>query len=212
MQGMSVPNFAACNWNASSSLSPGVSSLSNKYSLQFHSNIQMETEIIKLWKVCGWMSLHGTIQIDVYHYCCYYYYHHFRLYQHYLLLKSILLFRDFTRSRRSRISGCWYQCSNPHHWTWYGDAGTVAKEINHIFVSTRWRILQNCKVYWTAEFCGTDLRLVVAILRLHFKTPRHSNVYPRVFHLDRMKVTTLLGGSLQLSLIDSQYLQTWKIL
>ena len=32
----------------------------------------------------------------------------------------------------------------------------AVKKIDHILVSTRWRILQNCKVFWSAEFCSTD--------------------------------------------------------
>ncbi|XP_069989708.1 uncharacterized protein [Penaeus vannamei] len=62
-----------------------------------------------------------------------------------------------------------------------------SKEIDHILVSTRWRILQNCRVFKSAEFCGTDHRLVVATLRVHFKTPQRPNDHPRVFHLDRLK-------------------------
>ncbi|XP_069972960.1 uncharacterized protein [Penaeus vannamei] len=61
---------------------------------------------------------------------------------------------------------------DPHRWTWYSDAGNAAKEIDPILVSPRWRILQNCRVYRSAEFCGTDHRLVVATLQVHFKTPQ----------------------------------------
>ena len=101
--------------------------------------------------------------------------------------ENSLLFRDFARSQKLRISGSWYQRPDPHRWTWYSDAGNAAKEIDHILVSTRWRILQNCRVYRSAEFCGTDHRLVVATLRVHFKTPQRSNDHPRVFHLDRLR-------------------------
>ncbi|KAG0728289.1 Craniofacial development protein 2 [Chionoecetes opilio] len=72
---------------------------------------------------------------------------------------SLLL--NFARSRRLRIAGSWYQRPELHRWTWYSNAGGVAKEIDHILVSTRWRILQNCRVYRSAEFFGTDHRLVV---------------------------------------------------
>ncbi|XP_069976479.1 uncharacterized protein [Penaeus vannamei] len=44
-----------------------------------------------------------------------------------------------------------YQGSNLHCWTWYSDMGIVAEEIDHILVSTRWRILLNCRVYRIAE-------------------------------------------------------------
>ncbi|XP_070000706.1 uncharacterized protein [Penaeus vannamei] len=47
----------------------------------------------------------------------------------YLGSENSLLLRDFARSQRLRISGSWYQRSNPHCCTWYGDTGIVAKEI-----------------------------------------------------------------------------------
>ena len=49
------------------------------------------------------------------------------------------------RSRNLRIAGSWYQRPTLHRWTWYSNAGGVAKEIDHILVSTRWRIVQNCR-------------------------------------------------------------------
>ena len=54
---------------------------------------------------------------------------------------SLLL--NFAKFRMSRIAGSWYQRSEPHRWTWYSNAGGVAKEINHILISTCWRILQD---------------------------------------------------------------------
>ncbi|XP_069989471.1 craniofacial development protein 2-like [Penaeus vannamei] len=76
------------------------------------------------------------------------------------------------RSQKLRFSGSWYQRPDSHRWAWYSDAGNAAKEIDHILVSTRWRILQNCRVYRSAEFCATDHRLVVATLWVRFKTPQ----------------------------------------
>ncbi|XP_069995883.1 craniofacial development protein 2-like [Penaeus vannamei] len=64
--------------------------------------------------------------------------------------KNRLLFRDFARSQKLRISGSWYQRPNPLRWMWYSDVGNAAKKIDHILVSTRWRILQNCRVYRSA--------------------------------------------------------------
>ena len=98
-----------------------------------------------------------------------------------------LLLRDFARSQRMRIAGSWYQRPDLHRFTWYSDAGNAIKEIDHILVSTRWRILQNCRVFRSAEFCRTDHRLVVATLRVHFKTSRPSRDRPKVFHLDRLR-------------------------
>ncbi|XP_069981045.1 uncharacterized protein [Penaeus vannamei] len=67
--------------------------------------------------------------------------------------KNSLLLCDYARFQRMRFSGLWYQRSNPHSWTWHSDTGIVAKEIDHILVSTHWRILQNrrfyrCRVLW----------------------------------------------------------------
>ena len=44
---------------------------------------------------------------------------------------------NFARSRRLRIAGFWYQKPALHRWTWYSNAGGVAKEIDHFLVSTR---------------------------------------------------------------------------
>ena len=43
---------------------------------------------------------------------------------------------NFARSRRRRIAGSWYQRPVLHRWTWYSNARRLAKEINHILVST----------------------------------------------------------------------------
>ena len=48
---------------------------------------------------------------------------------------------SFAKLRRLRIAGSWYQRPELHRWTWYSNPGGVAKEIDHILVSTRWRIL-----------------------------------------------------------------------
>ncbi|KAG0716609.1 hypothetical protein GWK47_009246 [Chionoecetes opilio] len=90
------------------------------------------------------------------------------------------------------IPGCMYKNKRPelHRWTWYSNAGGVAKEIDHILVSTRWRILQNCRVYRSAEFFGTDHRLVVATLKLHVKSRRISRGNHTVFHLEKLKDLT----------------------
>ena len=98
---------------------------------------------------------------------------------------SLLL--NFARSRRLRIAGSWYQRPELHRWTWYSNAGGVAKEIDHILVSTRWRILQNCRVFRSAEFFATDHRLVVATLKLHVKSRRIPRCDHTVFHLEKLK-------------------------
>ncbi|KAG0729222.1 hypothetical protein GWK47_030777 [Chionoecetes opilio] len=82
-----------------------------------------------------------------------------------------------------KYKSSWYQRPELHRWTWYSNAGGVAKEIDHILVSTRWRILQNCRVYRSAEFFGTGHRLVVATLKLHVKSRRISRGNHSVFQL-----------------------------
>ncbi|KAG0715745.1 hypothetical protein GWK47_000119 [Chionoecetes opilio] len=77
-----------------------------------------------------------------------------------------------------------------HRWTWYSNAGGKAKEIDHILISTRWRILQNCRVYRSAEFFATDHRLVVATLKLYVKSRRISRGNHTVFNLEKLKDLT----------------------
>ncbi|KAG0727553.1 Craniofacial development protein 2 [Chionoecetes opilio] len=103
--------------------------------------------------------------------------------------KSSLLL-NFPRSRRLRIAGSWYQRPELHRWTWYSNAGGVAKEIDHVLVSTRWRILQNCRVYRSAAFFGTDHILAVATLKLHVKSRRISRGNHTVFQLEKLKDLT----------------------
>jgi len=49
---------------------------------------------------------------------------------------------------------------------------SVAKEIEHVLVYGRWRMIQNCRVYRRAQFLKTDHRLVVATLKLQLKSRR----------------------------------------
>ena len=97
------------------------------------------------------------------------------------------LFLDFARSRRLRIAGSWYQRPELHRWTWYSNTGRARKEIDHILISTRWRLLQNCRVFRSAEFFATDHRLVVATLKLRLKTRRISRCHQQRFHLEKLK-------------------------
>ena len=93
-------------------------------------------------------------------------------------------------SRRLRIVGFWYQRPFLHRWTWYSASEGVAKEINHILVSTRWRILQNSRVFQSAEFFATDHRLVLAILKLHVKSRKPPRCDHTIFHLEKLKDLT----------------------
>ncbi|KAG0712996.1 TBC1 domain family member 16 [Chionoecetes opilio] len=49
---------------------------------------------------------------------------------------------------------------------------------------------ENCRVYQSAEFFGTDHRLVVATLKLHVKSRRISRGNHTVFHLEKLKDLT----------------------
>ena len=55
-------------------------------------------------------------------------------------------FLDFSRSHGLRVAGSWFQHPQAHRRTWYSNAGGVAKEIDHVLIDGRWRMIQNCKV------------------------------------------------------------------
>ena len=48
----------------------------------------------------------------------------------------------------------------------------MAKEIDHVRVDGRWRMIQNCSVYWSAQFLNRDHRLVAETLKLQLKSGR----------------------------------------
>ena len=56
----------------------------------------------------------------------------------------------------------------------------MAKEIDPVLVDGRWRMIQNCRVYRSAQFLNTDHRLVVATLKLHLKSGRMVPSQPRL--------------------------------
>ena len=89
-------------------------------------------------------------------------------------------FLDFARSHGLRVAGSWFQCPQAHRWTWCSNAGGVAKEIDHVLVDGRWRMIQKCSVYQSAQFLNTDHRLVVATLKLHLKSGRMVPSQPRL--------------------------------
>ena len=70
------------------------------------------------------------------------------------------------------MAGSWFQYPQAHCWIWNSNAGGVAKEIDFVFVNGRWRMIQNCRVYRSAQFLNTDHRLVVATLKLQLKSRR----------------------------------------
>ena len=56
----------------------------------------------------------------------------------------------------------------------------MPKEIDHVLVDGHWRMIQNCRVYRSAQFLNTDHRLVVATLKLHLKYRRTVPSQPRL--------------------------------
>ena len=48
-----------------------------------------------------------------------------------------------------------------------------------MLVDGRWRIIQNCRVYQSAQFLNTDHRLVVVTLKLQLKSSRMVPSQPR---------------------------------
>ena len=56
----------------------------------------------------------------------------------------------------------------------------MAKEIDHVLVDGHWRMIQNCRVYRSAQFLNTDHWLIVATLKLHLKSRRMVPSQPRL--------------------------------
>ena len=56
----------------------------------------------------------------------------------------------------------------------------MAKEIDHVLADGHWRMIQNCRVYQSAQFLNTDHRLVVATPKLHLKSRRMVPSQPRL--------------------------------
>ena len=84
--------------------------------------------------------------------------------------RSSSMLLDFGKSRRLRIAGSWFQRPDLHRWTWYANTGGARKEIDHVLVGGRWRLIQNCRVFRSAEFAGTDHRLLVATLKIRLRS------------------------------------------
>ena len=65
-------------------------------------------------------------------------------------------FLDFARSHGLRVAGSWFQHPQAHRWTWYPNAGGVAKEIDNVLVDGRWRMIQKCRVCQSFQFFNSD--------------------------------------------------------
>ena len=56
----------------------------------------------------------------------------------------------------------------------------MAKEIDHVLIDGRQRMIQNYRVYRSAQFLNTNYQLVVATLKLHLKSRRMVLSQPRL--------------------------------
>ena len=56
----------------------------------------------------------------------------------------------------------------------------MAKKIDHVLIDVRWKMIQNCSVYRSAQFLNTDHRLVLATLKLQLKSGRMVPSQPRL--------------------------------
>ena len=72
------------------------------------------------------------------------------------------------QKNKLRVGGSWFPRKEIHRATWYSNDGVTRKEIDHILVGTRWKLLMSCRVYRSFEF-SSDHRPVVATLRLHLR-------------------------------------------
>ena len=88
--------------------------------------------------------------------------------------ESSTMLLDFAKGRGLRIAGSWFQRPDPWRWTWYSNTGKTVKEIDHVLVDGRWSLVQNCRVYRSAQFVNADHRLLIATLKLRLRTPRRA--------------------------------------
>ena len=89
-------------------------------------------------------------------------------------------FLDFASSHGLRGAGSWFQHPQAHRWTWYSNAGRVPKEFDHVLIDGPWRMIQNCRVFRSAQFLNTNQQLVVATLKSHLKSRRMVSSQPRL--------------------------------
>ena len=79
-------------------------------------------------------------------------------------------FLHFARSHGLRVASSWFQRPQAHRWIWYSNTRGVVKEIDHVLIDGRWRMIQNCRVYRSAQFLNTNHRIVVATVKLQLKS------------------------------------------
>ena len=74
------------------------------------------------------------------------------------------------QNRTLSIAGSWSQRPGMLRWTWCSNSGGVRKKFDRVLVGGRWRLVQNCRVFRSAEFAGTDQTLLVATLKIRLKS------------------------------------------
>jgi hypothetical protein len=57
---------------------------------------------------------------------------------------SLLL--DFAKSWRLRVAGSWFQRPDLHRWSWISNADNAEKELDHVLISSRWKLVHNCSL------------------------------------------------------------------
>ena len=75
-------------------------------------------------------------------------------------------FLDFARSHGLRVAASWFHRPQAHRWTWCSSAGSVEKKNEDVLVDGRWRMIQNCRAFWSAQFLNNNHRLVEGTLKL----------------------------------------------
>lgn len=55
-----------------------------------------------------------------------------------------------------KLISTWFQHCDIHRISWYSNTGNVSKCIDHIFISGRWKVATDCRVFLSAELGSTD--------------------------------------------------------
>ena len=58
---------------------------------------------------------------------------------------------DLCSLHNIKISGSWFRRRNIHRWTWYSNNGRTKKVLDYVLVSARWKLVQDCRVYRSAD-------------------------------------------------------------
>ena len=85
---------------------------------------------------------------------------------------------NFCSDKGLRVAGSWFQRRSIHRLTWFSNNGTTTKEIDHVLISSRWTILENCRVYRSLEF-DTDHRPVISETSTQTEAEGQHNSYAK---------------------------------